>query len=103
MVQARFHPIYWGEQKCSFIIPLSTRELQVDINRTEQRCLGNALQHFTGSKEENIRIRKIALRKGWSMSQHGFVNLTTNKLVCHEHETEVYDFLGEAFKQPSER
>lgn len=50
---------------------LLTNETQVDVLVTPPEALGSLLQHFTGSKQHNIALRKHALEQGKSLSQHG--------------------------------
>ena len=38
--------------------------IQVDLRVVEPECFGAALAYFTGSKQHNIRVREMALKKG---------------------------------------
>ncbi|MBI2310008.1 hypothetical protein HYU89_03850 [Candidatus Collierbacteria bacterium] len=44
---------------------------QVDLKIEPLESFGSMLQHFTGSKEHNIALREYALKKGYSLSEHG--------------------------------
>lgn len=44
---------------------------QVDLKTQLPGAYGALLQHFTGSKHHNIHLRKIALKKGLSLSEYG--------------------------------
>jgi len=44
---------------------------QVDLKIEPVENFGSMLQHFTGSKEHNIALRELALKKGLSLSEHG--------------------------------
>lgn len=44
---------------------------QVDLMTQPPECFGSLLQHFTGSKNHNIHLRELALKKGLSLSEHG--------------------------------
>lgn len=43
----------------------------IDLMAMEPDSYGALLQHFTGSKQHNIHLRRIAQKKGWSLSQYG--------------------------------
>lgn len=43
----------------------------VDFKLVDPKEWGSLLQHFTGSKEHNIALREMAVKKGMSMSEHG--------------------------------
>jgi len=40
--------------------------IQTDLRVMEARSYGSALQYFTGSKDHNIHLRRIAQNKGWN-------------------------------------
>lgn len=48
-----------------------TNDHQVDIKASPLEAWGSFLQHYTGSKEHNIKLREFALRQGKSLSEHG--------------------------------
>ena len=50
-----------GDKKTSV---RTTSGLQVDLRVVPPESWGAALQYFTGSKQHNVRIREIAVRKG---------------------------------------
>jgi len=45
--------------------------LQVDLRVVEIESYGAALQYFTGSKEHNVRIRKIGVEMGLKVNEYG--------------------------------
>ncbi len=45
--------------------------IQVDLRIVEEKSFGSALQYFTGSKEHNIELRKIAIKKGYKLNEYG--------------------------------
>jgi DNA polymerase (family 10) len=61
--------------------------------------------HFTGSKVENIRLRKIAKEKGMTLSEYGLVESATGsgEVVASKTEQEIYAALGEQYKEPWQR
>src|SRR3989344_3706653 len=46
-------------------------DVQIDILVSDPNSFGSLLQHFTGSKQHNIKLRQFALEKGMSLSQYG--------------------------------
>ncbi|PIW35349.1 MAG: hypothetical protein COW25_00250, partial [Candidatus Nealsonbacteria bacterium CG15_BIG_FIL_POST_REV_8_21_14_020_37_12] len=43
----------------------------VDLRVVPKKSYGSALQYFTGSKEHNILLRKIAISKGFKLNEYG--------------------------------
>jgi DNA polymerase (family 10) len=54
---------------------------------------GTALQYATGSKDHNVRIREIALKKKLSLSEHAITRQDGTEILCATEE-EVYQTLG---------
>ncbi|HLV34237.1 MAG TPA: helix-hairpin-helix domain-containing protein, partial [Spirillospora sp.] len=44
--------------------------LQVDLRVLEKARWGTALNYFTGSQAHNVRMRELALAKGYSLNEH---------------------------------
>ncbi len=76
-------------------------EHQVDIKFAPLTEWGSFLQHFTGSKEHNIRLREFALKQGKSLSEHGIKMDGTQKKFAKEDE--FYAELGLKWIPPKER
>ena len=68
--------------------------LQVDLRVVPPDCWGAALQYFTGSKEHNVRIREIAVRKKLRPSEYGLFDVESGALIVSGTEEEVYRRLG---------
>ncbi|GII21625.1 DNA polymerase/3'-5' exonuclease PolX [Planosporangium mesophilum] len=81
----------------------TTAGLQVDLRVVPPQSWGAALQYFTGSKEHNIRVREIAVRKGLKLSEYGLFRVEDNSLVVSETEEEVYASLDLAWIPPTLR
>lgn len=85
--------------------------LQVDLRVLEPARWGTALNYFTGSKEHNVRLREIALSKGYSLNEHALRPITADgKLIEDESqhvlcatEEELYAHLGLAYVPPELR
>lgn len=54
---------------------------------------GTALQYATGSKDHNVRLREMALKRGLSLSDQSFLREDGSEILCATEE-EVYDLLG---------
>jgi DNA polymerase (family X) len=76
---------------------------QVDIKIAPEDEWGSFLQHFTGSKEHNIMLRKYALKKNLSLSEHGILNKKTDKVTKYKTELEFYKALGMRLVPPEKR
>jgi DNA polymerase (family 10) len=68
--------------------------LQVDLRVVQPDSWGAALQYFTGSKEHNVRIREIAVRKKLRLSEYGLFDVESGELIVSRTEEEVYRRLG---------
>lgn len=68
--------------------------LQVDVRVVEPETFGAALQYFTGSKAHNIKLRTLAIRLGYKLSEYGIFNTETSERVGGRTEEEMYAPLG---------
>jgi DNA polymerase (family 10) len=68
--------------------------LQVDLRVVEPECFGAALAYFTGSKQHNIRIRDMAVKKGLKISEYGVFRASTGRRIAGATEEEVYAAVG---------
>jgi DNA polymerase (family 10) len=77
----------------------------VDVVYTAPECWGPALCYLTGSKEENIRLRAIAKRKGLLLNQYGVWRVTPKRRRRLDDNTEqgVYAALGVPYVEPEAR
>ena len=75
--------------------------LQVDLRLVPPESFGAALLYFTGSKEHNIELRKLAIERGLSLNEYGLTR--GDKTVAGRTEEEVYRALGLAWIPPELR
>lgn len=75
--------------------------LQVDLRVVPAESFGAALQYFTGSKEHNIAVRKIAQAKGLKVNEYGVIK--DERSIAGRTEREVYAALGLACPPPEIR
>ncbi len=76
---------------------------QIDLRVIDASCFGAALQYFTGSKEHNIKVRNIAKKKGYKVSEYGVFTVKTEKMVAGKTEEDVYKKLGMKWMPPELR
>jgi DNA polymerase (family 10) len=73
--------------------------LQVDLRVLDLARWGTALQYFTGSQAHNIRLRGLALDRGFSLSEYSLKREDDTELLCTTEE-DVYQALGLPFIPP---
>ena len=102
------HVIAHGETKSSVKL---RGGLNVDLRVVPDASYGAALNYFTGSKEHNVAIREIAVRKGWKLNEYGLFegsrrkekNDSDGKLIAGKTEEEIYKKLGLEYIEPEMR
>ena len=77
--------------------------LPVDVRIVAPDQFGNLLQHLTGSKEHNMALRDIAVRKGLHVSEYGVLDDSTGDTHRCATEEDVYALLGLAYIEPELR
>ena len=90
-----------GENKASARVGIEG--LQVDVRALPAESAGAALQYFTGSKEHNVALRQLALKKGYSLNEYGLYRVDNDERVAGATEEEIYDRLGLAWIPPELR
>ncbi len=76
--------------------------IRVEARFTPASSFGNLLQHLTGSRAHNVRLREMAVRGGLSVSEHGITRPDGEILRCADEEA-VYAELGLAWIPPELR
>ena len=89
-----------GPTKASVIVQDT---VQVDLRIVEHRSFGTVLQYFTGSKEHNVKLRQIALSRGYSLSEYSLTRLSDGQDLFFAQEEDVYSALGLAYIPPEMR
>jgi DNA polymerase (family 10) len=91
-----------GATKGSVTIELErNRELQIDLRVVPAESFGAALQYFTGSKEHNVRLREIAVRKKLRLNEYGLYKGESQ--VAGRCEEDIYRRLGVRWVPPELR
>lgn len=87
-----------GETKSS----IKTKSgLDMDLRLVKEGSFGAALQYFTGSKEHNIALRKIAIKAGYKLNEYGLFK--GERRIKGETEEEIYEKLGMEWIPPELR
>lgn len=73
----------------------------MDVRVLPKKSYGAGLQYFTGSKEHNIILRKIAIDKGLKLSEYGIFK--GPKMLATETEEKIYKTLGMNWIDPELR
>jgi DNA polymerase (family 10) len=81
-----------GDTRASII---NVSDVQIDLRVVPPESIGAALQYFTGSKEHNVKLRALAVRKGLKLNEYGVfpVDDDTRNLASRTEE-EVYAAIG---------
>ncbi|MBW3017345.1 hypothetical protein KY316_03145 [Candidatus Woesearchaeota archaeon] len=77
--------------------------VQADLRVLAAESWGAGLLYFTGSKNYNIELRKIAIKHGYKLSEYGLFDKQTGKMVAGRTEQEICKKLGVKYLKPEER
>ena len=88
-----------GDTKSSVVLKAG---INADLRIVEEKSYGAALNYFTGSKDHNVRLRQIAIKKGYKLSEYGLFD-RKDKYICGKNEEEVYKKLGMRYVEPEMR
>lgn len=83
--------VAYGARKSAI---LSTMGIQIDLRVVRPDQYGSAALYFTGSKAHNIRLRQMAIDRGWLLNEYGLMDSETEKVIASATEEEVYRALG---------
>ncbi len=92
------HVIAKGEAKST----VRLREgLESDLRVIKPESFGSALMYFTGSRETNIEMRKLALKQGLKLNEYGLFE--NERQIAGKTEQEVFKHLGMTYVEPELR
>lgn len=77
--------------------------LQVDLRYVRPEDYGAAILYFTGSKAHNIRLRQLAMERGWTLNEYALTEESTGARVASRTEEEIYRALSLPFIPPPMR
>jgi len=89
-----------GQGKTKSMVKLRNG-MDVDLRVVEKESFGAALNYFTGSKDHNVTLRRIAQEKGLKLNEYGLFR--GEKRIAGKTEEEVYKALGLAYIPPELR
>jgi DNA polymerase (family X) len=81
-----------GKGSAKTFVRLNNR-MDADLLVVPEQSFGSALQYFTGSKEHDVAMRKVALTKGLHLNEWGIFDNSHNR-IAGSSEEEVYHALG---------
>jgi DNA polymerase (family 10) len=87
-----------GPTKGSAIIRTPSVTVHVDVRVVPQESFGAVAQYFTGSKQHNVRLREIAVKKKLKLNEYGLFK--GDKMVAGSTEEEIYKKLGLDYVEP---
>lgn len=76
-------------------------QMECDLRMVDKKSFGSAMIYFTGSKEHNVALRRVAIKKGWKLSEYGLFD--NDKQIAGTTERSVYSKLGMQFIEPEIR
>ncbi|MFY8161242.1 MAG: nucleotidyltransferase domain-containing protein [Candidatus Kapaibacteriota bacterium] len=80
---------------------------RIDILIADPSYYYFALLYFTGSYSFNIYMRRVALEKGWSLSEYGIKNNNTKKFIdtadIIKSEEDIFNYLAIPYVPPNKR
>jgi DNA polymerase (family 10) len=92
------HVIAHGETKSSVKLKSG---INVDLRVVPKSSYGAALNYFTGSKDHNVALRRVAITKGWKLNEYGLFR--GDAAIAGRTEEEIYQKLGMAYIEPELR
>ena len=69
---------------------LGVTGVQCDVRAVEPQAYGAALQYFTGSKDHNVQVREMAVRRGLRINEYGVFRVVDEYRLGGRREEEVY-------------
>lgn len=83
--------------------------LDADLRVVPKESFGAAVNYFTGSKDHNIALREIAIKRGWKLNEYGLYKKQKSKVrnewvqIAGKTEEELYEKLNLRYIEPELR
>ncbi len=81
--------------------------VQIDCRVVENKSFGAALLYFTGSRNFNIKLRQLAIKKGLKINEYGVFAKNNGekngRYVAGKDEEEIFKLLGLSYVEPELR
>lgn len=91
-----------GQTKVSLELAYDDETIGVDFRLIEPAAFYHTLQHFTGSKDHNIRIRQLAKEQDEKVSEYG-IEQNNGDIIQYQSEKEIYEHFGVNWIEPALR
>lgn len=91
-----------GQTKVSLELAYDDETIGVDFRLIEPAAFYHTLQHFTGSKNHNIRIRQLAKEQDEKVSEYG-IEQNNGEIIQYQSEKEIYEHFGVNWIEPALR
>lgn len=95
-----------GDTKYMGVCTGGTSFHRIDLRFVPMESYYPAILYFTGSQQFNVRMRQVALEKGYTLNEYGLHHVHVvqkgKKIVVHS-EKEIFDILGIVYLEPYER
>jgi DNA polymerase (family 10) len=88
-----------GDSKTTVLLDIGTT---CDLRVIKPESFGSALQYFTGSKDHNIKVRKIAIEHNYKLNEYGLYSDDKNIMEGRD-EDSIYRQLGMDYIPPEMR
>ncbi len=86
------HVLGAGDTRASIV---TVADVQIDLRVVAPEVIGAALQYFTGSREHNVKLRAMAVRKGLRINEYGVFPVDDDaRNLGSRTEAEVYAAVG---------
>ncbi len=89
-----------GSRKTSVV---TAAGLQIDVRVVRPDQYGAAQMYFTGSKAHNIRLRQMAIGRGWILNEYALSEAESGRIIASQTEEEVYAAFGLPWIAPEMR
>jgi len=90
----------WGQGPTKSSVRLK-QGFDIDLRVIEKKSWGAAWQYFTGSKEHNIAIRRLAIKHGFKLNEYGLFK--GKKQIAGKNEKQIYKKIGLCWIPPEIR
>lgn len=91
-----------GLTKVSVEVEFEDEIIEIDFRIIEPKAYYHTLQHFTGSKDHNIRIRQLAKERGEKVSEYG-IEQPDGSLLQLDSEAAIYEHFNSPYIAPPMR
>ena len=91
--------VVMGESKTTVLLDIGTT---CDLRVIKPESFGSALQYFTGSKDHNVKVRKIAIDHNYKLNEYGLYAGDKN-IMEGKDERAIYRELGMDYVPPEMR